>query len=409
MFFQTIATGEPLFWQGALFTLISLALTVLAIWWVYLSPLKPLDRPVFVSASPAFMTGTALLVGLSAIFRYAGSVWDISEHVLTGVVPGGDDFLWPPHLLIYTSFLLSLSVVLFTFLRISAPFRRRRIFDPRYAIRQRPFLGAIVIAALYAWLSVPGDALWHELYGVELTSWSPPHVMLILASAAETISAAVLLIQSQKPDVLPAWKKLTSLAILSLALNEVYIIATTDWEAMVVPSGAGYEIVAARPIWAFPVVAAACAIFVFQLARSLTGIRYAATLTTLAFYLFRFTGMGAISLAGGFPLRFPLMFTLGTLLWELVDWKRVPGRATRYLGPSALFSLGFYLASFPVLKSLEPLFTFKTIDYAIGLGASIAVNAVMLLVEDRTSGWFKPFEFRKSSPEITPLPATGDR
>jgi hypothetical protein len=409
MLFQNITTGEPIFWQGLAFTGISIALTLFTIWWFYLSPLKPLSRPVRVRTSSGFMTLTALLVGLSALLRYAGSIWDISEHVLTGMVPGGEDFLWPPHLVIYFSFLLSLAVVLYTFLRISAPFRRLRIFDPRYAIRQQPLLGAIVIAALYAWMSVPGDALWHELYGIELTSWSPPHVMLIIASAAETISAAALLVQSQMPQAPAAWKKYASLAILSLALNELYIIATTDWEAMTAPQGAGFQIVAARPIWAFPVVAAGCAIIVFQLARRLTGLRFAATMTTLAFYLFRFTGMGAMSLAGGVPLRFPLMFTLGALLWELFDWEKVSGNAIRVLGQSFLFSAGFYLASYPVLESLEPIFTLDLADYVIGLAVSTALNAGLLLLESRTAGWFKPINNREPTLANGTQPAVGDR
>ncbi len=387
MLFQTIQTGEPLFWQGLVFSAIAAGITLFAIWWLYFSNVKPLKQPIRADVSPKLLTRIALIIGFSGLIRYTGSIWDISEHIITGVVPGGEDFLWPPHQIIYFSFFLSLSVALYSILMVSKPYRQKRIFDPRYAIREQPFLGAVVVAGLYAWMSVPGDALWHELYGFELTSWSPPHVMLIIASAAETLSAAALLIKSAEQKSHPLWKTILSILIFSVALNEIYIIATTDWEGSVT-SGISLDIISRRPIWIFPVVAAGCAIFVFQLARQLTGQRFAGTLTAVGFYLIRFAGMGWITSMDGFPLKFPLIFLAGIFLIEWIDWTKVENRTLALISQSALFSAGFYALSFPILERLKPVFTITWMDYLTGFVVLTIVSAILILGAERCSIWF---------------------
>ena len=405
MLFQTVATGESLFWQGLVFSTFATSITAFAIWWVFISRVKSLAKPVETKLSSTLMMRIALLVGFSGLCRYAGSVWDISEHVITGVVPGGEDFLWPPHMIIYFSFLISLIVALFSILTITKPYRAKGIMDPRYAIRDYPFLGAIVIAGLYAWMSVPGDALWHELYGIELTSWSPPHVMLIIASAAETISAAGLLINSQ--EVPSLWKKLVSIFIISIALNELYVIATTDWEVPI-QGGPGLAIVTARPIWMFPVVAAGCAILLFQLARNMTGLRFAGTLTAVGFYALRFLGMGWISSIDGVPLNFPLLFILGILLMEALDFVQIKNSTVNLISQATIFSLGYVALSYPVLERLPDVFTFTATDYVLTFLATSVVSALLILGSVKMMGWFTGAVVASSQQRISTQPASGD-
>lgn len=409
MLFQTVQTGESLFWQGLVFSGIAAGITALAIWWIFFSRVRPLANPVKAAVSGIFMTRMALLIGLSGLARYAGSVWDISEHIVQGVVPGGDDFLWPPHLVIYFSFLLSLGVALFSILRISQPYRARKIFDPRYAIRDYPYLGAIVIAGLYAWMSVPGDALWHELYGFELTAWSPPHVMLIVASAVETLSAAALLINAEPGTKPTGWKSPAAFFIVAIALNESYVIATTDWEAAI-PSGTGLTIINSRAFWLFPVVAAAVAFLLFIFARELTGNRFAGTYTAAAFYIIRLIGMGWMTSAGGVPLRFPLIFIGGIFL---VEWFAASGSqnsAVRRLVLGAVFSAAYYTFSYPIIQRLGSVFTITPADYVIGFLITALVSALLL----RSASGIGALLARgrlpapQSAPQPAPQPAPGD-
>src|SRR3990172_9745563 len=105
-----------LFWQGAAFTGVALLLVGLSIWWLYFSPVKSKgDAPI--SPDPKSAARTAIALGLAAGLMIVGGLWDASMHVTTGVVPGGDDFLWPPHLLLYSGFLLSWLVAVLSILQ----------------------------------------------------------------------------------------------------------------------------------------------------------------------------------------------------------------------------------------------------------------------------------------------------
>jgi hypothetical protein len=149
MLFQAIQTGESLFWQGLVFSTLATGITLLAIWWLFFSRLKPIQQKIKAGISPKSLTRIALIVGLSGLARYTGAIWDISEHIIQGVVAGGEDFLWPPHQIIYFSFLLSLGVAFFSILTVSRPYRLKKVMDLRYAIRDYPLLGGFQFPVMH--------------------------------------------------------------------------------------------------------------------------------------------------------------------------------------------------------------------------------------------------------------------
>lgn len=103
--------GESLFLQGLVFSGIAVGAIALLAWWLYISPLKSSGADVH--PAPARTARTlALLLGAGALLISIGGDWDASEHVVAGIVPGGDDFLWPPHLMLYAGFLISFIVAL---------------------------------------------------------------------------------------------------------------------------------------------------------------------------------------------------------------------------------------------------------------------------------------------------------
>jgi hypothetical protein len=113
-----------------------------------------------------------------------GVQWDIQWHVLIGA----DSFWIPPHLMIYAGVsaaaLLSFGIL---------------VWDTRRGTGGVTVLGLSGSRGFHlaAWgialtlIAAPIDQLWHRLFGIDVTFWSPPHVMAILGS---TINAWACLI-----------------------------------------------------------------------------------------------------------------------------------------------------------------------------------------------------------------------
>ena len=86
---------DPLFWPGMTFSAIALSIVGFSIWWLYLSPLKTSIKGA-VEPNRQLAAWLAVLVLLVGFQMIGGAWWDASQHIFTGQVPGGADFLWPP-------------------------------------------------------------------------------------------------------------------------------------------------------------------------------------------------------------------------------------------------------------------------------------------------------------------------
>lgn len=120
-----------------------------------------------------------------------GLTWDIQWHLLIG----RDTFWIPPHLMMYGGVTTGL-LVAFAVLAL----------DTVAAHRDGPLPGAITVAGftstrgmhLAAWgvglviLAAPIDDLWHRLFGLDVTLWSPPHLLGLLGSAVNTLGTLVI-------------------------------------------------------------------------------------------------------------------------------------------------------------------------------------------------------------------------
>jgi hypothetical protein len=120
-----------------------------------------------------------------------GLTWDIQWHLLIG----RDTFWIPPHLMMYcgvtAGFLAALAVL---------------ALDTREARRGGRPRGTLTIFGLTstrgvhlaAWgvalvlLAAPIDDLWHRLFGLDVTLWSPPHLLGLLGSAINTLGTLLL-------------------------------------------------------------------------------------------------------------------------------------------------------------------------------------------------------------------------
>lgn len=366
--------NDPLFWQGLGFSTANVLLVVLAIWWLYWSPTRGhVSQPE--APSPRLAAGLAALLGFSAIQLTAGALWDASMHILTGEIPAGADFLWPPHLMIYSSFLISLIVAMAAIGLVAVPAWRAGERDPRLWVRRNPYLGAVALASLYSLLAIPGDALWHALYGIDLTAWSPPHVMIIVSMCTVMICAVGVLVQ-----VRPAGLKLNGVdyaipVLLGLMLNVAFIVGTVEWELGV---GQGSLLVRTNPIWVYPLVGGALACFTLALAKRLTSFRWAATTTAVTFFALRGVISIGLALTNNVIPYLPPLFIGGALLLDVVPWERIQSFWLRGLSMALAFTAGYALVALPMLAVRAHLPRFSSSDFVIAVATTLAVSLALV-------------------------------
>jgi hypothetical protein len=325
--------------SAIVFTSLAVGIAALSAWWLYFSPLKSTDRSRRMSPTLAIAMASAL--GVSAALMVGGALWDASMHLLTGLVPGGRDFLWPPHLMIYTGFLLAFGVGAAGILLLVSSRQQAASRDPRRWVRAYPMIGAVVLASGYTLMAIPGDALWHQLVGPDLTAWSPPHMAIAAAMTAVVLCGVGLLLQARQERRPSAWLAFGLYALFGLTLNILYTVGVLEWE---LPNGLA-RMIAERPGWAYPVVAGCVGFFIFSLARFSTRHRMAATAAALSFLAFRFLVSAFLISSGNVAPVTPVWFLPAALVIDLVPWRRIAGRTARDAAMAAGFSLAFTLAA----------------------------------------------------------------
>jgi hypothetical protein len=126
----------------------------------------------------ARMVVSSVILYLLAQGLYA-STWDIQWH---GAV-GRDSFFTPPHIFMYSSTTIAGLLALVFIFWDTWRFRKG---DPAVtAANTTAFLGLRAPLGIYIVgfgvltqvLAAPFDNYWHELYGIDVTLWSPAHVM----------------------------------------------------------------------------------------------------------------------------------------------------------------------------------------------------------------------------------------
>lgn len=124
-----------------------------------------------------------------------GLTWDIQWHLLIG----RDSFWIPPHLMIYSGVTVGVVLSLATLVR-----------ETLLALHSRPTPGSVRFLVLagtrgthLAWwgilitvLAAPIDDLWHRLFGLDVTLWSPPHLLGFLGSQLNSVGCLLLAVEA---------------------------------------------------------------------------------------------------------------------------------------------------------------------------------------------------------------------
>lgn len=394
---------QSLFLEGAIFSTVAIGGIVLLAWWLYASPVTASAKQALaVSARTSRTFG--MLIAMGVFLFSVGGYWDASEHVATGIIPGGEDFLWPPHLMLYAGFLLSFIVAVAGLVALAKPNLAAGIRDPRLWVRRNPYVGATVLAAGYGLLSVPGDAIWHEIYGIDLTAWSPPHVFLLAASATTVICAIGLLLQSSEQGQRRGRLSLFILLLLAVMLNETYLIGVLEWEIKTVTG-----FVLERPSWLYPVILGGLAFFVISLGRRLIPGPWTATTVALLFFAWRILSSAFADIVSGAPPRLTLVFVLGAVLLDLAAQRSRREGLQKVLSEAAAFTVGFVVIALPTIQFVYmPYLTrFTALDHLLTVLITFAV-CVLLQPAARTVGAWLVDERTEKRPVRKMAPAMGD-
>jgi hypothetical protein len=345
-----------------------------------------------VRESASLQLRRVVLWGLLAAKTLAiwGLQWDIQWHIRIG----RDSFWIPPHLMMYAGVAI---VVLLSFGTLARDTWRRR--GARAAEGEMAVIGFVSTPGIHlaAWgialtvLAAPIDDLWHRVFGIDVTLWSPPHLLGLCGSFINT--AACLLIAH---EVYPAGSRVKAAAVIlgaALLLFGFTLTAQQAFHVAYVHGGLAFHLYAILGTLVFPLPyllaanhtglrSAPLLVFLVSMAISLTGVEIARvgfeTVQPVAISQVEIakdpTSPIAIAQAirqkAGPPrsrLFTPLMSLVPVLVMVALDPRRRPVTATLAYGIALLATMTWTLSRSPAFAPLTP-------------GAGVTLIAVALTV-----------------------------
>ncbi len=233
-----------------------LALLGAASWYLFLSPL-PANAQIAKPYSSLVARSLAGVLAVSSGLMFSVAlVWDETWHHRYGGF--GNDFLWSPHFLLYGSLAIlaffASAGMLFMALKGTGGIRER--------FRAEPLVGLVGLISLFQTAAAPSDLLWHKIYGVDLTAWSLPHLMLFGGVSCVFLCAIPLTLSSVPQS---NWRFLNgiklqevlAIALLGFAGTLFVILLAAEWEGISsLPDFTSSNLRAfwQRPEWLYPVV-----------------------------------------------------------------------------------------------------------------------------------------------------------
>jgi hypothetical protein len=193
-----------------------------------------------------------------------GLGWDIRWHILIG----RDSFWIPPHLLTYASVTVAV-LVAFGVVAVET-WVARAGRPPADTVRVAGLLGTpgfhlVWLGMALILLAAPIDDLWHRLFGIDVTLWSPPH---LLGLAGAQVSTLALLIVA-----LEVWPAGSRARLAALLVAGTFLFGTFA----IVADPAGRVAFLHGGVWFFtwPVLMAIFTAFSLTLTTRLVGWRFA--------------------------------------------------------------------------------------------------------------------------------------
>lgn len=251
------ASPGPLLVTGIALLLAAITAYGALVWWLFFSPLPAATSTAAHQPSADVRQLLAMLIMISGAFFVIGGFWDESWHRMFGV-PLGEDFFWRPHILIY----ICLGTInLFALGGLYLVLRQSR-GDLRRRFRAQPLLGLLALASGFQILVTPLDPLWHEVYGLDITAWSLPHILvavgfMVVMLAAVSIQLSVVPPTGRRSLRSLRLQELLAGGLMALAMTVLIQFSTAEWDNMLTfdPADPFFQ----RPLWLLPVIIAAIA------------------------------------------------------------------------------------------------------------------------------------------------------
>ncbi|MGB2939376.1 MAG: hypothetical protein WBD38_03635 [Candidatus Dormiibacterota bacterium] len=173
-----------------------------------------------VTGIPAWSIGGIGLALWSILVAGIGFYWDVAWHADLG---RDKDLFTPPHLMILVGLMGfgAAALVSIIFANIEKAETGFTIFGIRVPYAALP-MGIISIGAT---IGFPLDDLWHRTYGIDVTMWSPTHLIMI-GGATMTPIASRLMLAEAGPDAM----KTRAGKILKRSLNGSMLVALSAFQ-----------------------------------------------------------------------------------------------------------------------------------------------------------------------------------
>lgn len=207
------------------------------------------------------------LATLAAISMPFGAYWDISLHSESG----RESFFQAPHLLIYGGILICMLII-----AISLGKKEKELNWKQYLQKDKAVMIAL-IAILLQISSGPFDEIWHNAFGLDVSVWSPPHVVLIFGGVAVCISLSMLAVKTETiiTDIFRALTLAGALLIVEVFLAE-FEFPMPSW-----------HISQSRPYWVYFSLLILFAVIIIMIAKIRINWKLGATLSMSMFLFLR--------------------------------------------------------------------------------------------------------------------------
>jgi hypothetical protein len=297
---------------------------------------------------------------IAFLIKHAGSSWDIAWHFR---YPFGT--FEPPHLVNMTGSTLAAALIVWHTMTGKATER-----VSLYIIQ-----GGFVLFLLSALL----DVLNHYLFGLDVTVWSPTHVLTFVATTIVLAGVISAVLKLEAPGRwrlalgLGLWAFLIDDALFQLSQQEYGVIAIADYmrgQTSASPSLlalAGRDPVAFAeggiPHWVYPLWLITTSTLGLVSAHRVVGWRWSATVVALLYLAYRVSGEVLLS-AFDFPGSFiPVMLLGAAFLIDLAEQRRWSPFAI-----SLALVLLYYLSALLIDRyTLMPRFALSTAPVALAL------------------------------------------
>ena len=308
-------------------------------------------------------------LGVLAVFvALAGVYWDVSWHV----VIGRETFWVPPHRLIYSG-----TAVFFVSTVCALLLARRRAGSLRATGRAGAGFAVAALGSIIQVSAAPLDGLWHERYGLDVTVWSPPHLMGLAGALIGIYGLACALGSGLHRGSSFGWAGINVLLLFAAALSlSLFALGPLDFrldrrDALFYPLLAG-------PLAAIPLVAAARYVGRFG----------AATAVALIYTVFRLLALGIFVSMGAFQNPGPPVFVLLAAL--TVDFAILgKGEGRGILGAAVLFGPAFVLGEW-AFRAFLPVQNWEPLQVLASLAIISVAATAGALAGDRLQGLMRP-------------------